>query len=129
MLKSKLFLFLQFSILYGLTILSSQAYADGYLTNSDLKKIKYECYLEAEKIVFCSESKRAVSRSLKKDSILAFSSLLMSSLIVKILLEPIVLNLESFMMKELLLVSRKPKLTIFAWSYYGTHSYLNTNLE
>ena len=57
MLKSKLFLFLQFSILYGLTILSSQAYADGYLTNSDLKKIKYECYLEAEKIVFCSEQK------------------------------------------------------------------------
>ena len=57
MLKSKLFLFLQFSILYGLTILSSQAYADGYLTNSDLKKIKNECYLEAEKIVFCSEQK------------------------------------------------------------------------
>ena len=57
MLKSKLFLFLQLSILYGLTILSSQAYADGYLTNSDLKKIKYECYLEAEKIVFCSEQK------------------------------------------------------------------------
>lgn len=57
MLKSKLFLSLQFSILFVLSILNSQAYADGYLTKSDLKKIKYECYLEAEKIVFCSEQK------------------------------------------------------------------------
>ena len=35
--------------------MSSQAYADGYLTNSDLENIKYECYLEEAKIVFCSE--------------------------------------------------------------------------
>lgn len=55
MLKSKLFLFLQVCFLYVISIMNSQAYADGYLTNSDLENIKYECYLEETKIVFCSE--------------------------------------------------------------------------
>lgn len=55
MLKSKLFLFFQVYFLCVLGIMSSQANADGYLTNSDLENIKYECYLEEAKIVFCSE--------------------------------------------------------------------------
>jgi len=52
MLKSKLFLFFHVYFLCVLGIMSSQTYANGYLTNSDLENIKYECYLEEEKIVF-----------------------------------------------------------------------------
>ena len=52
MLKSKLFLFFQVYFLCVLGIMSSQAYADGYLTNSDLENIKYECYLEEAKNCF-----------------------------------------------------------------------------
>ena len=55
MLKSKLFLLFHVYFLCVLGSMSSQAYADGYLTNSDLENIKYECYLEEAKIVFCSE--------------------------------------------------------------------------
>ena len=57
MLKFKCWLLLKIFFAANITLVSSQVYADGYLTPTDLKKINYQCYLEETKIVFCSNDK------------------------------------------------------------------------
>ena len=51
MLKFKCWLLLKIFFAANITLVSSQVYADGYLTPTDLKKINYQCYLEETKII------------------------------------------------------------------------------
>ena len=57
MLKFKYVFLLAAYFAVSIILSGSQANADGYLTPDDLKSISYQCYLEDEEIVFCSDDK------------------------------------------------------------------------